>query len=286
MKSKAKAHGAGTIIAAFATGCGAAFGADLWKKVEVELFEQKRVKVDFPEGLSLPDYCVRRVLSRYNTNFDYRIKELEDQIPRAVGLKSSSTIANATVLAAADAVSRALGKKMPNDIALVNLGVDAAFDAKVTVTGALDDATASYFGGVVITDNLGRKLIKRSKVPDLSVVILVPEGQTLSGSVKVSELKKMSKEIGFAWERAKSGRILEALTINGMMHALAFGHDPAPAIEALRAGALASGLSGTGPATVALCRKEDVSSVKSAFSAFDGEILTTKTTNEKSKVMG
>ena len=46
----------------------------------------------------------------------------------------------------------ALGKTL-DDLELVKLGVDAAFDAKVTVTGAFDDACASYFGGAVITDN-------------------------------------------------------------------------------------------------------------------------------------
>ncbi len=56
------------------------------------------------------------------------------------------------------ATTAALGE-MVDDFEIVNLGVDAAFDAKVTVTGAFDDACASYFGGVVVTDNLERKIV-------------------------------------------------------------------------------------------------------------------------------
>ena len=75
------------------------------------------------------------------------------------GLKSSSAAANAVALAS----TAALGKHL-DDLELVKLGVDAAFDAKVTVTGAFDDACASYFGGIVVTDNLNRKIIKQMPV--------------------------------------------------------------------------------------------------------------------------
>lgn len=284
MKARARAHGAATIIAAFATGRGAALGVDLKKTVEVELLGEGAGVGEAPGELTLPDYCVKRVFGHFKVEYGYRIRELEDAIPRAVGLKSSSTVANATVLAAAEAVSRETGLEKPDDIALVNLGVDAAFDAKVTATGAFDDATASYFGGVTVTDNLNRGLVKRDKVEDLGVLVLVPEGQTLSASVDVRELKKISREIGLAWDKAKDGRVYEALTVNGIMHSLAFGHDPAPAVEALSAGAVAAGLSGTGPATVALCR-DRVDEVRDALMAFEGNIIETKTTNERSGVV-
>jgi len=280
MKAKARAHGAATIIAAFATGKGAALGVELGKTVEVELLSEKTT-VKEP---SLPDYCVQRVLKHFNADYGYKITELEDEIPRAVGLKSSSTVANATVLAATKAICEQIGGEIPDDLTLVNLGVDAAFDAKVTATGAFDDATASFFGGVCITDNLNRKLVERWPVENLTVLVLVPGGKTLSASVNIPELKKMSKEIGFAWNKAKAGSIYEALTLNGIMHSLHFGIDPTPAIEALKAGALAAGLSGTGPATVALC-KNNAGEVKDALSVFEGDILETKTTNEPSRVI-
>ena len=96
---------------------------------------------------------VARVLQRFSldNSFGAKIKTWSN-IPIAKGLKSSSAAANAVALA----TTAALGKTL-DDLEIVNLGVDAAFDAKVTVTGAFDDACASYFGGVVITDNLKRR---------------------------------------------------------------------------------------------------------------------------------
>ena len=103
---------------------------------------------------------VARVLRRFGleNSFGAKIKTCSN-IPIAKGLKSSSAAANAAALAA----TAALGKTL-DDLELVKLGVDAAFDAKVTVTGAFDDACASYFGGVVVTDNLKREIVKQLPV--------------------------------------------------------------------------------------------------------------------------
>ena len=105
-------------------------------------------------------------------------------IPVARGLKSSSVAANATVLATIAALDKTI-----DDLAVVNLGVDAAFDAKVTVTGAFDDACASYFGGVVVTDNLKRKLIERNTLPSgLSVLFYVPSKKVYTINSDVNRL--------------------------------------------------------------------------------------------------
>ena len=98
---------------------------------------------DPKESTLLIEKTAARVLQRFGLekSFGAKIKTLSN-IPIAKGLKSSSVAANATALA----TTAALGKTL-DDIEIVKLGVEAAFDAKVTVTGAFDDACASYFGG-------------------------------------------------------------------------------------------------------------------------------------------
>ena len=92
--------------------------------------------------------------------------------------------ANATVLATIAALEKTI-----DDLAVVNMGVDAAFDAKVTVTGAFDDACASYFGGVVLTDNLKRKLVMRKILPSgLSVLFHVPPEKVYTVNSDVNRL--------------------------------------------------------------------------------------------------
>jgi shikimate kinase len=74
----------------------------------------------------------------------------ESEVPMAAGLKSSSAAANATVLAALDALG--VADEVSREEAC-RLGVRAAREAGVTVTGAFDDASASMLGGVTVTDN-------------------------------------------------------------------------------------------------------------------------------------
>ncbi len=161
-KAVAIVHGAATIVNAIALGKGAAFGVDLWTKAEVKLTDEPGVIIteiasDPTESTLLIEKTAARVLQLFNLEKSFGVKvKTTSNIPIAKGLKSSSSAANAAALA----TTTALGKKL-SDLEIINIGVEAAFDAKVTVTGAFDDACASYFGGIVITDNLKRELIKQ-----------------------------------------------------------------------------------------------------------------------------
>ncbi|MEM4294847.1 MAG: hypothetical protein QXV86_03670, partial [Candidatus Caldarchaeum sp.] len=53
----------------------------------------------------------------------------------------------------------------------------------------------------------------------------------------------------------------------------ALGLPTDPALEALRAGALAAGLSGTGPAVAAVCTEEHVDLVEESFQRFEGKVI-------------
>ena len=93
--------------------------------------------------------------------------------------------ANATALATVTA----LGKRL-DDLEIIKIGVQAAFDAKCTITGAFDDACASYFGGAVITDNLNRQILKQLPLPkDLVVLFHVPpqKAYTINSDVRDSK---------------------------------------------------------------------------------------------------
>ena len=86
------------------------------------------------------------------------------------------------------ATTAALGKTL-DDLEIVKLGVEAAFDAKVTVTGAFDDACASYFGGIVVTDNLNREIVKQLPfTEDLAVLFHVPPEKAYTANSNVGRL--------------------------------------------------------------------------------------------------
>jgi shikimate kinase len=286
-KATAIAHGAATIVNAIAFGKGAAFGVDLWTRAEIKLTDEPgviraEIVSDPKESTFLIEKTAARVLQRFGLEktFGVKVKTLSN-IPIAKGLKSSSVAANATALA----TTAALGKTL-DDLEIVKLGVEAAFDAKVTVTGAFDDACASYFGGIVITDNLKREIFKQSSLPtNLTVLFHVPPQKAYTADSNVNRLKTIKPLVEIAFEKALEGKVWEALTLNGLIYSSASSFNTAIAIDALAAGAVAAGLCGKGPAVSAVVPNDKVDSVKAALEKYEGEILQANLNCEKAKVL-
>jgi shikimate kinase len=287
-KAEAISHGAATIINAIATGKGAAIGVDLWTKASVRLTDTPRIiesmiVSDPAESPVLIEKTVKKILKYFNLEGKFGAEvETWSNIPIARGLKSSSVAANAIALATVAALEKHL-----DDVTIVKLGVDGAIDAKVTITGAFDDACASYFGGVVVTDNPKRRIVKRFEMAeDLAVLFYVPAKKTYTVSSDVGRMKCVASLVKIAYKEALKGNYWAALTLNGLIYSSALGYDPSIAIDALMAGALAAGLSGTGPAVTAIVPDEKIDLVKDAWQRYEGEILETRVNHEKATVVG
>jgi shikimate kinase len=115
----------------------------------------------------------------------------------------------------------------------------------------MDDAAASLLGGVVFTDNLARTLLRRD-VFDLCdrVVIAVPDRMIRKSGLpreRIAVYRPLAEE---AFRLAWNGEYIKAVTLNSLIYGAALGLDQEMSIKALRAGAVASGISGTGPAVV------------------------------------
>jgi len=287
LKGAAVAHGAATIVNAIALGEGAAFGVDLWTKAEVKLTNEPEmirgdITSDPTENTSLIEKTVTRIFREFHVEKQFgAVARTWSNIPIARGLKSSSAAANAIALATVNALAKDL-----DDLSVVNLGVDASFDAKVTVTGAFDDACASYLGGVVITDNVNRKLIQRFDLPTgASVLFHVPSAKSYTADTDVNKLTLIRPIIKTAFEEAKKGNYWAALTLNGTMYASALGYDNTVAIKALNAGALAAGLCGKGPAVTAVVTDDKLDSVRAALQSHEGQVIQAHFNQQKAKVI-
>jgi shikimate kinase len=286
-KASAVAHGAATIVNAIALGKGAAFGVDLWTKAEVKLTNdpqifEAEITSDANESTLLVERTVARVLRRFGVEETYGAKvKTTSNIPAARGLKSSSVAANATALATV----ATLGKEV-EDLEVVKIGVEAAFDAKCTITGAFDDACASYFGGAVITDNTEQQILKQLPMPnDLVVLFHVPPQKAYTINSDVKRLQTVKPLVEAAFEKAMEGKIWDALTLNGLVYSAASNQNPAIAIDALAAGAVAAGLCGKGPAVTAVTPTDKVDKVKAALQTYEGEVLMAHFNSEKAKVI-
>jgi shikimate kinase len=279
-RAEAITHGAATIVNAIATGKGAAIGVDLWTKAAVTITDEPgtvtvKILPDSSENPVLAQKTAMHVLKHFGLEKECGAKvETTSNIPVARGLKSSSAAANAIALATTAALKRGL-----DDVDVVKLGVDGAVDAKVTVTGAFDDACASYFGGVVITDNMERRIVKRFELAEAPAVLFyVPAEKTYTADSDVKRMKTMASAVKLAYKEALNGNYWAA-------YSSALGYDSSPAVDALTAGALASGLSGTGPAVTAIVAEDKVDAVKAVWRRREGEILEARVNQEKARVV-
>jgi shikimate kinase len=285
--AEAVSYGAVTIVNAMATGKGAALGIKLWTRAKVTLTSHRglilgRNLSDPNEKGGLAEATAKRVFHRFGYNKRLgAIVETESNIPIAVGLKSSSAASNAVALACV----KALGRKT-SDIEIVKLGVEASLRAGVTLTGAFDDACACYLGGVVITDNLKRRILKRFKPGRrFRVLVHVPKQKKYTHDVDPAPLKEIRPVIRVAYREALRGNYWNSLTLNGLAYSNAFGYDTVSTTAALNAGAVAAGLTGKGPAVVAVVRESDRDNVRAVWRRLGGLIIETTINFQKAKAM-
>ncbi len=276
MKGHGIAFGAGTVINAIATYKGSAFGIDLRTEADVTL------KGDLIEGeiegggdTKLVERACELVLEKFDVDSGAKIRTTS-QVPQASGLKSSSAAANATILA----TLRALGHDM-EPLDMVRLGVKAALDAGVSITGAFDDACASMLGGVVVTDNKKNELLKREPI-EAAVIVYAPDRKAFSSQTNVPRSRAIAPWVDIAFERALRGEYRKAMTLNGFLYTAALGFSPEPMLAALELGIEGVSLSGTGPSYVALADTENIDKLKAVWSTYPGRVMITKTNNEGS----
>ncbi len=276
----ASALGAGTIINAIATLKGVAFGLDLRTYAEVEITDAGitcEVASDPSVDTTLISACARLVLGRAPLTTGVHITT-RSEVPVASGLKSSSAAANATVLALVRTLDIAL-----EPIDIVRLGVQAARLAGVTITGAFDDACASFFGGIVITDNEQDVLLQRMEV-EADVLVYVPKERVYSAHTNGARARLLAPWVDMAFTTAAEGQYEKAMVLNGLLYCCALGFSAEPLLVALEAGANAASLSGTGPSYVALVDRSSAADVKRAWQALEGDVIATQLSNLGARV--
>jgi shikimate kinase len=280
-KVRATTHGAISIVNAIATGKGSALGISLKVTVEIQL----------EEGGQGIRFQTRRMDNELVSNIVYStipkdVMEnnlvsicIESEIPWGYGLKSSSSVSNALALACCKLVN-------PNvdDYTVLEIAVQASLDSHVTITGAYDDATASYFGGFVLTDNYAHRLIRREEAPDdLHAIILLPNEPSRRRN-NINKLTIMSDLFIDAFKLAERGKYWKAMKLNGVLASIALSMKYEPILAALKNGALGATLSGNGPSIAAVAYKDQIENIKSTFAKFNGDILVSKINNQKASV--
>jgi shikimate kinase len=278
MKGQAAAPAAGTVLNALSTGTGSAFAIDEYTTATVSLDHSGSVTGEIagqPDAdTRLVERCVELTVDRFGDGQGGTVRT-ESEVPMASGLKSSSAAANATVLATLDALGA--GEAMGREDA-ARLGVEAARDVGVTVTGAFDDASASMLGGVTVTDNERDELLAREEI-DWDVLVWTPPERAFSADADVKRCKRIAPMADLVADLALDGRYERAMTVNGLAFCAALGFAAEPLVEAM-ADAAGVSLSGTGPSFTAVGEREALAAVQERWNDREGTTWLTTTQTE------
>ena len=284
-KVRATVHGAISVVNAVATGNGSALGISLKVTAEVGLSNEGPRVNDLSKIKQKDRPFIRRIIQRSIPEQVIRKQaitvEIQSEIPMGVGLKSSSAVSNAVSLACHRLITEE--EEDLDDNIVLNSGIQASVDSKVTITGAYDDATASYFGGLVLTDNHRKRLIAHETAPeDLFAIILIPK-YTARGVV--SNLGLMSDLFSDAFKLAERKKYWKAMKLNGVLVSAALSYNYKPVKAALQEGALSASISGNGPAVAAIVQEDYMENVKSGLAASspDSRIIISKINNQKAQ---
>ena len=278
-KVRAIVHGAISIVNAIATGKGSALGISLKVTAEVEL--QKGHGLRFITGRNgdrLIKNIIQKTIPKETIESNMISIRVDSEIPIGYGLKSSSAVSNAIALAC----SQIAREEDINDNTILEVAALSSLEAKVSLTGAYDDATACYFGGFTVTDNYSRRLIRKERAPENLYAIIILPSSTTRGDVR--KLRNLSDIFIDAFRFAESGQYWKAMKLNGVLASAALSSSYAPAMAAMEHGALSASISGNGPSIAAVGNEDAIEPIVGALSKYDGEIIVSKVNNEKANV--
>lgn len=247
------AYGGISVLNAIPLGLGSTCAIDLTVEVEA-----------FPGGGERSSRLVETILDyfRKETGKDFHVR-IHSDIPVSGGLKSSSAVATAAI----SSLSELTGHKVDVPVLAAKLSIEAG----VSVTGALDDATAAFYGCLSVCDNTNMKIIRRARFPSGYVFVVLPRGHR-----RDFDPEKLQR----AWPSFKAisgmvmmGDYLGAMAKNGLTVSEILGYETDVLLEALKLGAKASGVTGNGPSLFAVVKEGDETPLVDLFSAMGKPII-------------
>lgn len=247
---RGQAHGAITVLNASATGIGCSLAIDAPTNATWE-WGGDGLQWAGPTDDRLARRIYERVLDVLRRDDGARL-DCRSTFPPSRGLKTSSAAGTALIRAASATFGEEIGEGLIDDLC-----VDASIDAGVTLTGAYDDQIAVSRGGCHLTDNMMRQIVTEVPVEPWHVAVWVPDAAIQKSDLRRVDVRAVVDEARASEAMLRDGDLPGALQRNGaaffrLYQAAGLPVTDAPVDVAQQAGALAAGLSGTGPAVAAI----------------------------------
>jgi shikimate kinase len=268
MHGVGESSGAITIVNALASGVGAAVGIELFAHAEVDLHpagstDKWDVQIEEPTRTPLVVASLTEALRKFAPGSSGTAElSVRSDIPVARGLKSSSAVSSAIVLAVAHAVDAEV-----TSIEVARLSAQVAVASGLSATGAFDDALAGMSRGIVVTDNRRGELLQTFPMPPhLGAALLLPGGTHRPSPEWAAAFQAESVAGDVARDAALRGDWTVAMRENTELVERVMRYDyRALRTRVLQRGAVACGVSGMGPTLAAVGPRESLDSIIAAF---------------------
>ena len=265
-----ESNGAISILHALGLGRGCSIGIQLTTKVQMVEYPVD-IEDDRNGLLAAVEKCWRDRGLPAPDQFGWNV---ESSIPIGEGLKSSSALSCAALRALNSYAWTGLSNSEIADIA-----ANSQLISNCARTGSMDDNWASLEPGWKLVDpalSASESIILQGDVETSLSVLIILRGKRL---VEISADAFSQHEQIFERSLASvmRGSILDALSSNGM--AVAAATDDQEALRicnlSIASGAIAAGISGSGPSIAIVCFQEDSTSLSRLFSESGLEVIST-----------
>ena len=197
---------------------------------------------------------------------------VSSEVPIGQGLKSSAALACAAAMALNEASWTAL-----SDFDIVDIAVAAQRRAGCTITGSMDDAWAAISPGWKLVDPIqsSRDSVLLEGDIDEGLTVLIALRGPRPAEMQPDSFSNQRKIFERAMASLSSGSVLSAMSANGMAVAAATGDDEALRIcnSVIARGAIAAGVSGSGPAIAIVCYEQGVEQLTDFLTDSDMRVI-------------
>mgnify|MGYP001438437884 FL=1 len=256
-----ESNGAISILHALGLGRGCSIGIQLTTKVQI-VEDAVDIEDDRNGLLVAVEKCWRDKGLPIPDQFGWKV---DSSIPIGQGLKSSSALSCAALRALNSCAWTGLSNSEIADIA-----AKSQLISNCAKTGSMDDNWASLEPGWKLVDpalSASESIILQGDIdPSLSILILLRGKRTVE--ISAEDFSEHEQIFERSLASVMRGSVLDALSSNGM--AVAAATDDHEALRicnlSIASGAIAAGISGSGPSIAIVCFQDDSTSLSKLFS--------------------
>jgi|TARA_B100000959_G_scaffold185975_1_gene194520 shikimate kinase len=266
-----RANGAISILHALGIGKGCSVGIQLATEVKI-VDERLEVDDDRHGLLDAIESCWKEENLPIPREFGWKINST---VPIGQGLKSSSALSCAAFRALNSCAWAGLSNSE-----IADLAAKSQMMSNCAITGSMDDNWASLESGWKLVDpNLGASdsvIIQGIMDQNLSVLLCLRGKRSVVVSTQSFSEQRQIFERSLA--SIISGSTLDSMSSNGMAVAVATDDQEALRISNLciASGAIASGISGSGPAIAIVCFEDDSETLSQIISEMGLPVISTR----------